>query len=59
MNAGCYGSETWDFVESVLVVDEEGKQFKRAKNEYTTQYRQVTSKRKAKRIFFGRLDAIS
>jgi len=53
MNAGCYGSETWDFVESVLVVDEEGKQFKRAKNEYTTQYRQVTSKLNVKEYFLA------
>jgi len=53
MNAGCYGSETWDFVESVLVVDEEGKQFNRVKNEYITQYRQVTNKEKVNEYFLA------
>ena len=36
MNAGCYGYETWDFVENVLVINDQGKQFKRDKNEYIT-----------------------
>jgi len=53
MNAGCYGSETWDFVENVLVINEEGKQFKRAKNEYITQYRKVTNKEKLKEYFLA------
>jgi len=53
MNAGCYGSETWDFVENVLVVNEEGKQFKRAKNEYITQYRKVTNKGKLNEFFLA------
>ena len=53
MNAGCYGSETWDFVENVLVIDEEGKQFKRAKNEYITQYRKVTNKKNKNEYFLA------
>ena len=53
MNAGCYGYETWDFVENVLVINEEGKQFKRAKNEYITQYRKVTNKEKLNEYFLA------
>jgi len=53
MNAGCYGSETWDFVENVLVINEEGEQYKRAKHEYITQYRKVTNKEKLNEYFLA------
>ena len=53
MNAGCYGSETWDFVEKVLVIDEKGEQFKRTKNEYITQYRKVINKKKLEEYFLA------
>ncbi len=53
MNAGCYGFETWDFVENVLVINEEGKQFKRVKYEYITQYRKVTNKKKLNEYFLA------
>jgi UDP-N-acetylmuramate dehydrogenase len=39
MNAGCYGSETWDFVESVSTIDRNGVLRNRARNEYETGYR--------------------
>ena len=45
MNAGCYGSEIWNFVETVLVINDKGEQFKRSKNEYITQYRKVINKK--------------
>ena len=34
MNAGCYGSETWDYVSKVLVIDAEGNQIIRFKEEF-------------------------
>ena len=39
MNAGCYGSETWDFVESVSTVDRHGALRDRTRNEYEIGYR--------------------
>jgi UDP-N-acetylmuramate dehydrogenase len=53
MNAGCYGYETWDFVENVLVINDQGKQFKRDKNEYITQYRKVTNKENVNEYFLA------
>jgi UDP-N-acetylmuramate dehydrogenase len=53
MNAGCYGSETWDFVENVLVINDKGEQFKRTKNEYITQYRKVINKKKLDEYFLA------
>ena len=53
MNAGCYGSETWDFVEKVLVINEKGEQFKRTKNDYITQYRKVINKKKLDEYFLA------
>ncbi|MDP6437250.1 MAG: UDP-N-acetylmuramate dehydrogenase [Gammaproteobacteria bacterium] len=41
MNAGAFGGETWDQVESVDVIDEEGKVHTRTPAEYTIAYRQV------------------
>jgi UDP-N-acetylmuramate dehydrogenase len=39
MNAGCYGSETWDVVDSVETVDREGTVHRRKKSEFEIGYR--------------------
>ena len=41
MNAGCLGSETWDFVESVEVMDRKGNITQRQRSEYKASYRHV------------------
>ncbi|SNX60472.1 UDP-N-acetylmuramate dehydrogenase [Nitrosomonas ureae] len=41
MNAGCYGSETWEFIERVQVVNQEGRIFMRTPAEYAIGYRSV------------------
>jgi UDP-N-acetylmuramate dehydrogenase len=39
MNAGCYGSETWDIVEKVLTLDRAGELHERSKSEFQIGYR--------------------
>ena len=39
MNAGCYGSETWDIVQQVLTIDRHGEVRERKKAEYEIGYR--------------------
>lgn len=39
MNAGCYGSETWDIVESVSTVDRQGLIRNRKRDEFVVSYR--------------------
>lgn len=41
MNAGCYGSETWDVVESVLSLTRDGTCLRRTPDEYEVGYRHV------------------
>lgn len=41
MNAGCYGSEIWDVVERVQVVDRSGALYERNKADYEIGYRHV------------------
>ncbi|HXZ55061.1 MAG TPA: UDP-N-acetylmuramate dehydrogenase [Burkholderiales bacterium] len=41
MNAGCYGSETWDVVAKVLTVSRAGKLTERKPEEFETSYRHV------------------
>src|SRR3954464_6200391 len=41
MNAGCYGSETWDVVVRVRTIDRAGKMHVRQPNEYNVAYRTV------------------
>ena len=41
MNAGCYGSETWEFVENVMTVDRHGRLRERASGDYEIGYRHV------------------
>ena len=43
MNAGCYGSETWDFVKKVLMIDLNGNQIVRNKLDFEINYREVKS----------------
>lgn len=42
MNAGCDGSETWNIVKSVLVINREGEKKIRYPNEYKIAYRSVS-----------------
>jgi UDP-N-acetylmuramate dehydrogenase len=39
MNAGCYGGETWDIVERVLMIDRYGKTTPRSREEFEVGYR--------------------
>lgn len=41
MNAGCYGSETWEWVERVKTIDRSGHLTERPANDYRVGYRQV------------------
>jgi len=41
MNAGCYGSETWDVVAKVLTVSRAGKLSERSPGDFATGYRRV------------------
>jgi len=41
MNAGCYGTETWDLVSRVTTVNRQGQLHTRAAAEFTTRYRHV------------------
>lgn len=43
MNAGCYGSETWDIVHQVMTVDKRGNTHIRNTDEFVTGYRSVQS----------------
>jgi UDP-N-acetylmuramate dehydrogenase len=44
MNAGCYGSETWDIVDRVEVIDRAGTLSLRSKADFEIGYRQCVSK---------------
>ncbi len=41
MNAGCYGSETWEFVEKLDVINRQGQILTRLPKEYVVSYRSV------------------
>lgn len=43
MNAGCYGTETWETVARVLTVDRRGEKHERATSEFVVGYRSVVS----------------
>ena len=43
MNAGCYGSETWDFVVEVVTIDRSGNLHTRAADAFEVSYRYVVS----------------
>jgi UDP-N-acetylmuramate dehydrogenase len=45
MNAGCYGAETWQFVQSVRTIDRAGRVATRTPSDYDIGYRHVVSPR--------------
>ena len=53
MNAGCYGSETWDKVAQVLTLDRQGQVIERRPDEYVTGYRHVALRHNAQEWFLG------
>lgn len=53
MNAGCYGSETWDFVDKVLTIDQNGIEHLRKKEEFDIAYRHVENKKKPQEFFIA------
>ena len=60
MNAGCYGSETWDKLVQVQTLDRQGQINERLPDEYVTGYRHVALKQAQQEWFIGgwfRLDA--
>ena len=46
MNAGCYGAETWEIIDSVLTLARDGVMHKRTVNDYEIGYRHVSQKLK-------------
>ncbi|NOU01036.1 MAG: UDP-N-acetylmuramate dehydrogenase [Gallionella sp.] len=44
MNAGCYGSETWQKVQRVLVINRRGELFQRSAEDYEIGYRHVAAR---------------
>lgn len=52
MNAGCYGSETWNFVTKVNMIDENGNVISRLKDDFKISYREVI-KPKTNEWFIG------
>jgi len=46
MNAGCYGSETWDYVQKVLMINLNGDQVERNKSDFKIGYRKVINNNK-------------
>jgi len=53
MNAGCYGSETWDKLVQVQTLDRQGQLNERAPDEYVTSYRHVALKHPTEEWFIG------
>lgn len=53
MNAGCYGSETWDHLVQVLTLDRQGRLNERLPDEYVTGYRHVALKQPQQEWFIG------
>lgn len=53
MNAGCYGSETWDKLVQVQTLDREGQLNERLPDEYVTGYRHVALKQAQQEWFIG------
>ncbi len=47
MNAGCYGAETWDSVERVLMLTRAGELVQRGREEFEVAYRHVAAKQGA------------
>ncbi len=53
MNAGCYGSETWDKLVQVQTLDRKGQLNERLPGEYVTGYRHVSLKQPQQEWFIG------
>lgn len=53
MNAGCYGSETWDIVTQVLTIDRVGQLRERRHDDYSIAYRSVVPKFEGDEFFVG------
>jgi UDP-N-acetylmuramate dehydrogenase len=53
MNAGCYGSETWDKLVQVQTLDRQGQLNERLPNEYVTGYRHVALRHAREEWFIG------
>jgi UDP-N-acetylmuramate dehydrogenase len=53
MNAGCYGSETWDKLVQVHTLDRQGQLNERLPDEYVTGYRHVALKHASEEWFIG------
>jgi UDP-N-acetylmuramate dehydrogenase len=53
MNAGCYGSETWDRLVQVQTLDRQGQLNERLPDEYVTSYRHVALKHPCEEWFIG------
>jgi len=53
MNAGCYGSETWDRLVQVETLDRQGQLNERLPDEYVTSYRHVSLKHVHQEWFIG------
>ena len=53
MNAGCYGSETWDKLVQVQTLDRQGQLNERLPDEYVTGYRHVALKHANEEWFIG------
>ena len=53
MNAGCYGSETWDKLVQVQTLDRQGQLNERLPSEYVTSYRHVALKHPHEEWFIG------
>lgn len=53
MNAGCYGSEIWQFVERVLMLDRRGTLIARTAEDFALGYRHVGLRASCDEIFFA------
>ena len=53
MNAGCYGSEVWDYVERVRTITQDGEIKERYPSEYSVEYRRVSQKSEQREFFIG------
>jgi UDP-N-acetylmuramate dehydrogenase len=51
MNAGCYGSETWEIVEEVATISRSGEIFRRTKEEFEISYRHCRLKTQSEEWF--------
>ena len=53
MNAGCYGSETWNYLVQVLTVDRQGRLNERLPDDFVTGYRHVALRHPHQEWFVG------